>query len=80
MAHAVVAVDQRGRRRASASTLMFGRGLIEPSLSRCDILRQAEDAVRIGAGEVGLQHQLGDLGGVGRPAGRPCSWPRRSAR
>ena len=34
------------------------------------VLRQAEYAVRVGAGEIGLQHQLGDLGGVaGRHAG-----------
>ena len=30
-----------------------------------DILRQAEHAVGVGAGEIGLEHQLGDLGGVG---------------
>ena len=29
------------------------------------VVRQAEHAVRIGAGEVGLDHQLGDLRGIG---------------
>ncbi len=40
----------------------IGRAEFEP----LHVLRQAEHAVRIGAGEIGLQHQLGDLGGVGR--------------
>ena len=64
MAHAVVAVDQRGR----------GRGLLDPDVGLridaaaaqpLDVLRQPEHAVGVGAGEVGLEHQLGDLGGVG---------------
>jgi hypothetical protein len=65
MAHAVVAVDQRRR----------GRGFRDGDPRLCveaagadaaDILRQAKDAVGIGAGEVGLGHQLGDLAGIGR--------------
>ena len=69
MAHAVVAVDQRGRRRGAIHLDVGAR--IEPAdLQPMHVLRQPEHAVRVGAGEIGLQHQLGHLGGVGfRQAG-----------
>ena len=63
MAHAVVAIDQRGR----------GRGLFDADVGLridaaaahpVDVLPQPEHAVGVGTGEVGLQHQLRDLGGV----------------
>ena len=70
VAHAVVAIDQRGR----------GRGLVDldirprvdgARLVAADVVRQAEDAVRVSPGEIGLGHQLGDPCRVnGREAGR----------
>ena len=69
MAHAVVAVDQRGRgcalRHRDVRTRIEAAGLEPPH-----ILRQAEHAVRVGAGEIGLGHQFGAFFGVGgRQAG-----------
>ena len=34
-------------------------------LDASDVLRQAEHAMRVGAGEIGLEHQLGDFCRVG---------------
>ena len=65
MAHAVVAVDQRGRRRA-ARDLDVGARIGRSQFQPLHILRQAEHAMRVGADEIGFQHQLGDLGGIGR--------------
>jgi hypothetical protein len=42
------------------STVMRGVGLTAPALDAADVLRQPEHAVRVGAGEIRLQHQLGD--------------------
>ena len=65
MAHAVVAVDQRGRRRGLGDRdVRLG---VEPAgADAADILRQAKDAVGVGAGEIGFGHQLRDFGGIGR--------------
>jgi hypothetical protein len=63
MAHAVVAVDQRGRRRGALDLDVrprIGRVQLQP----LNVLRQPEHAVRVGADQVGFQHQFGDLGGV----------------
>ena len=52
-------------------TLMFSRALFRAGLEPADVVRQAEDAVRVGPGEIGLGHQLGDPCRVGgRKAGR----------
>ena len=65
VAHAVVAVDQRGRRRRFGHPDV-GRAIDAAGAQAAHVLRQSEHAVRVGAGEVGLGHQLGDLAGVGR--------------
>ena len=44
---------------------MFGARIGRAELEPLHVLRQAEDAVRVGADQIGLQHQLGDLGGIG---------------
>ena len=71
MAHAVVAMHQRGRRRGALDLDVrprIGRAELQP----LHVLRQAEHAVRVGADQIGFQHQLGDLRGVGsRHAGLP---------
>jgi hypothetical protein len=64
MAHAVVAVDQR-RRRSGLGDGDIRLGVEAAGADAADILRQAEDAMRIGAGEVRLGHQLRDLVGIG---------------
>jgi hypothetical protein len=63
MAHAVVSIDQRSGRRAARHG-DIGPRIGGAELEPLHVLRQAEDAVRVGADEVGLQHQLGDLTGV----------------
>ncbi len=61
--HSVVAVDQRGRRRGLAHGDRGPR--IDPTGPKpAHVLREAEHAVGIGAGKIGLGHQLGDLGSV----------------
>jgi hypothetical protein len=63
MPHAVVAVDQRGRRRGARYRDV--RTLVEAaSRQAAHILRQAENAVAVGAGEIGLAHQFGAARGV----------------
>jgi hypothetical protein len=64
MAHAVVAVDERGRRRALRQRDV-GVFVEAARLQPADILRQPENAVAVGAGEIGLGHQFGACGGVG---------------
>jgi hypothetical protein len=59
------AVDQRGRRRGPGH-LDVGLAIDAAGAQAPHILRQPEYAVRVGPGEVGLGHQLGDLAGVGR--------------
>ena len=71
MAHAVVAVDQRGRCRGLLDADV-GLRIDAAAAHPVDVLPQPEHAVGVGAGEVGLEHQLGDLGGVAR-AGRPIA-------
>ena len=70
MAHAVVAVDQRGRGRA-LDHLDLGLRIDHAALELAHIAREPEDAVRVRAGQVGFQHRAGDDGGVGcgQPAG-----------
>jgi len=65
VAHAVVAVDQRGRRCGLGDLDIWPR-VHSARLQPPHILRQPEHAVGVGAGEVGLGHQLRHLGGVGR--------------
>jgi hypothetical protein len=65
MAHGVVAVDQRRRRRGPG----YGDarlGVEAASTDAADILRQTKNAVGIGASQVGFRHQFRDLGGIGR--------------
>jgi hypothetical protein len=64
MAHAIIAIDQR-RRSRSLGDGDARRGVEAAGTDAADILREAEDAVGIGPGEVRLGHQLGDLGGIG---------------
>ena len=47
------------------STLMFGLRIDAAGLDAPHILRQPEHAMRVGAGEIGFEHQLGDLRRVG---------------
>jgi hypothetical protein len=65
MAHAVVAIDQRGGRRR-ARHRDIGPRIGRAELEALHVLRQAEDAMGVGTDEVGLQHQLGDLASIGR--------------
>src|SRR5262249_18910533 len=68
--HASVAVDQRGRRpalqHADARARVHGAAFERPHIAR-----EAKDAVRIGAGEIGFQHRACDGRGVDivEPAG-----------
>jgi 5-methyltetrahydropteroyltriglutamate--homocysteine methyltransferase len=59
----VVAVDECGRCPGSLDPDVGGR-VHAARLDAPDILRQAEDAVPIGPGEIGPQHQLGGRRGV----------------
>jgi hypothetical protein len=59
VAHAIVAIDQRGRRAAFVDDDVRTR--IDPaSFQSPDILRQAKNAVRVAADEIGLDHALRD--------------------
>ena len=58
MADAVVAVDQRGRRRA-LQHLDVGLGIDPAGLDPVAVVAEADDAVRIEAGQIGLDHLLG---------------------
>ena len=59
-------------------TVMLALRIDAAGLDAPDVLRQAEHAVRIGAGEIGFQHQLGDIARHRRPACRPPASRRRS--
>src|SRR5215831_14689231 len=70
MAHAVVAVDQRGR--GSALEHADARCRIHrPAFELAHITGEAKDAVRIRAGEIRFEHRARHGGGVGlgKPAG-----------
>src|SRR5262249_53397218 len=64
MAHAQVAIDQRGRRSAfeyaDARTRVHGAAFERPHIAR-----EAKDAVRIRAGQIRLEHRACDGGGIG---------------
>ena len=68
--HAVVAVDQRGG-RAALEHLDVGARIEDAGLELLDVTRQPENAVRIRAREVGIEHRAGDGPGVSlrQPAG-----------
>ena len=57
MADAVVAIDQRGRGRA-LQHLDVGLGIDPAGLDPAAVVAQPDDAVRIEAGEIGLDHLL----------------------
>ena len=68
MAHAVVAVDQRGRGLLSDEANV--RALVDPvRLEAAHIKRQANDAVGVAAAQIGLDHESGNLRGI--PGGKP---------
>ena len=56
MTHAIVAVDERGRRRCAVDRNV-GPGIGRTELQTLDILHQAEHAMRIGADEICLEHE-----------------------
>ena len=64
MAHAVVAVDQRGR-GAALEHGDVGARIECAALELAHIAGQPEDAVGVRAGEIGVQHRAGDDGGIG---------------
>ncbi len=63
MAHAVVTVDERSRRRAALHGDV-GTGICRTKLQPLYILWQTENAVRIGTNQIRLKHQLRDPGCV----------------
>ena len=54
----------KGRGRSGALDVMLRPRVRRTELQPLHILRQAEDAVCVGADEVSLQHELGDLSGI----------------
>ena len=64
MTDAVVAVDQRGGRGAIDGA-DFGLRIAAAGLQRVAIHAEAEDAVRIEAGDIGLDHLSGCDRGIG---------------
>jgi len=63
MAHAVVALDEGGCHSGALHDDIRTRiRRLEPE--PLDVLRQAKHAVRVGAAQIRLQHELGDLPGV----------------
>ncbi len=81
MAHAVVAVDQRGR-GLLAHHADVGLGVEAAGFDAAGILRQPADAVAVGALQIGLRHQRGDDSGVraGRPSLTIASWMKAFSR
>ena len=64
MAHAVVAVDHR-HRGALVHHADVGPRIDAAGADALDVLRQPDHAVAVGALQVGLRHQRGDLVGIG---------------
>ena len=81
MAHAVVAVDQRGR-GAALDHLDVRARIDVAALEGAHVAGQAEDAVRVRAGEVGVEHGAGDDAGVRlrQPAGERVGHERAQMR
>ena len=61
--HAVVAVDQCGR-RTSLEHLDVGARIEDAGLELLDVTRKAENAMRIRAREIGIEHRAGDGFGI----------------
>ncbi len=53
----------------SCTMRMFGRGLLPPAFSRLTLTAQADDAMGVGAAQIGLDHEAGDDVGIG--GGKP---------
>ena len=53
------------------STRIVALGIDAAGAYAPHVLRQPEHAMGIGAGQIGLEHQLGDFGGIGSGQPRP---------
>jgi len=73
MAHAVVAVDERGCRRALDNADIRLRVDVT-TFDGAHIAGQSEDAVGIRSGEIGIEHRSGGDRRIGhrQPAGAKC--------
>ena len=69
MAHAVVAVDERGRGPALQHRDVRTR-IERAALELAHIAGESEDAVGVRAGEIGVEHGAGDDGGIRLGGGR----------